>query len=268
MGVERPVVTDEHVKAASQASDMRIAERCDRILQFLHSRTHSPSDAIKFDPDPAKSPLNDDIATFYELLAHSECITWYALKHLLDHLEEKSLVRKAYSPKPGLYYVLTVPGFERIDELKKIPSNSETAFIAMWFHESMEDAYSKGIEPAVKAAGYKPIRVSDEQFVGPIVDKVFSEIRRSRFVVVDYTHDKEGARGSVYLEAGFAQGLGLDVISTCRKDRLKDVHFDVSHFNHIVWETEEDLRDQLKERITAMLGDGPLIDRKSAATLP
>ncbi len=54
------------------------------------------------------------------------------------------------------------------------------------------------------------------------------------------------------------QGLGIPVIFTCRKDRLGDVHFDTRQYNHIVWETPDEPRDQVANRIAAVLGDGPL----------
>ena len=44
-----------------------------------------------------------------------------------------------------------------------------------------------------------------------IDDEIIGEIRRSRFLVADFTHGDKGARGSVYYEAGFAYGLGLPV---------------------------------------------------------
>ena len=40
------------------------------------------------------------------------------------------------------------------------------------------------------------------------------QIRKSKFLIADFT----GQRGGVYYEAGFAYGLGLPVIWTCRKD--------------------------------------------------
>lgn len=56
-----------------------------------------------------------------------------------------------------------------------------------------------------------------------------AEIRRSRFLVADFTHDKkQGARGSVYYEAGFAHGLNIPVIFTAR-DGTKP-HFDTSAY--------------------------------------
>jgi hypothetical protein len=61
----------------------------------------------------------------------------------------------------------------------------------------------------------------------------------------------------VYFEAGFAMGLDIDVVWCCKKDKLDTVHFDVNHYNIIVWETEQDLKDKLEKRIEATFGIGP-----------
>ena len=80
----------------------------------------------------------------------------------------------------------------------------------------------------------------------------------SRFLVADFTQGETGPRGGVYYEAGFAHGLNIQVIFTCRKDALEKVHFDTRQYPHIVWETPQELRDKLAKRISSVLGDGPL----------
>ena len=59
-----------------------------------------------------------------------------------------------------------------------------------------------------------------------------------------------------YFEAGFAKGLGRQVIFTCRKDHMDKVHFDTNHYSHITWETPEDLRQKHANRIRATILDG------------
>lgn len=87
---------------------------------------------------------------------------------------------------------------------------------------------------------------------------MIAEIRRSRFLVADFTHGAEGARGGVYYEAGFAQGLGLPVIFTVREDMIGAVHFDTRQYPHVLWKTPGDLRTQLTSRIAATIGYGPI----------
>ena len=62
-----------------------------------------------------------------------------------------------------------------------------------------------------------------------------------------FTYQNNGA----YFEEGYAMGLGKPVIQLCKKDvRL---HFDVAQKNTIIWETEEEIVDRLKNRIKATI---------------
>ena len=154
---------------------------------------------------------------------------------------------------------INLAGRIHVDEQRGKRGRTKRAFVAMWFDPRMEKAYSRGIEPAIRDAGYEPVRIDRKEFLGKVDDEIVAEIRRSRFVVADFTTGrKAGARGGVYYEAGFAQGLGIDVIHTCRKDRMKDVHFDTNHINHLTWKTPKELRTKLQNRIEAVLGRGPL----------
>lgn len=81
-----------------------------------------------------------------------------------------------------------------------------------------------------------------------ICDKIQVDIKKSRIVIADVTENNSG----VYYEAGFAQGLGIPVIWTCRKDKISEVHFDTRQYNHILWESKEELYEKLKVRIKSL----------------
>ena len=127
----------------------------------------------------------------------------------------------------------------------------------MWFDPNMDEIYEQGIAPGVRDAGYSPLNIGKKLDVNKIDDEIIAEIRRSRFVVADFTHGKDGARGSVYFEAGFALGLDLPVIYTCRHDMVDKLHFDTRQYAHIVWNDAMDLRKHLRDRIIARIGEGP-----------
>ena len=78
-------------------------------------------------------------------------------------------------------------------------------------------------------------------------------------MVADFTHGDNGARGGVYYEAGFAHGLGIPVIYSCRADLMDELHFDTRQIYHVVWSNPEELRIGLMQRIGALIGDGPLL---------
>jgi len=136
---------------------------------------------------------------------------------------------------------------------------NQQVFVAMWFDNSMVKALECGIEPAIRAAGYDPLRIDRKRYLGPVADEILAEIRKSKFVVADLTGRPEcGAPGGVYYEAGFAHALDIPVTYTCHKDRKDTVHFDVNHLYRIEWENPKDLKTKLQQLIEEVLDHGPL----------
>jgi nucleoside 2-deoxyribosyltransferase len=105
----------------------------------------------------------------------------------------------------------------------------------MWFNDVTHAAYNDGIELAIRDSGYRALRIDKKEHNNKIDDEIIAEIRRSKFLVADFTCEKEKVRGGVYFEAGFAMGLRIPVIWTVAKESLADVHFDTRQYNHIVW---------------------------------
>jgi hypothetical protein len=135
---------------------------------------------------------------------------------------------------------------------RALPPLSDQAFIAMWFNEKLNTAYSKGIKLAIRSCGYKPMIIRTKEHANKIDDEIISEIKRSTFLIADLT----GHRGGVYFEAGIAMGLGVPVIWTCRKDDIGNLHFDIRQYNCIAWTKPDDLARQLRKRILRVVGKG------------
>lgn len=148
---------------------------------------------------------------------------------------------------------LTPDGYERIEKIKQPSSQGSQGFVAMWFDPSMESAWTNGFEQAIRNCGYDPRRIDKKEHINKICDEIVSEIRKSRFVVADFTGD----RGGVYYEAGFGYGLGMPIINTCRKDWMEKLHFDIRQYNCIDWVSEAELSERLQKRIEAAVGMGP-----------
>ena len=126
----------------------------------------------------------------------------------------------------------------------------------MCFNKEMMDVYASGIGPGILDAGFKPMLISKKEHANKIDDEIIAEIRRSAFLVADFTEHRQ----NVYFETGFAIGLGLQVIWTCRNDHMKDLHFDIRQYNSINWENAADLKMRLKLRIEAVFGHGPIVN--------
>ena len=258
LGVDCPEVGSNTIKDAEVRRSLPIRERADRFLRFL-------SDLEAF-PGGGFPGLVHEVAPANFLLA----LSWLEsavspgsieqqrreINFFRDYLEKQGWI-EPYDWRGDTYDRVTVTGHVRLAELEAAYTPSARAFIAMWFDDTMSEAWEQGIAPAVRDAGYEPVRIDRKEHVNKIDDEIVAEIRRARFVVADFTHGDSGARGGVYYEAGFAQGLGIPVIFCCRTDRLEEVHFDTRQYNHIVWETPGELREQLAKRIAAVLGDGP-----------
>lgn len=167
----------------------------------------------------------------------------------------------------SIEHIITLQGHAHLAELATKQINSSQGFVAMWLpdeenndYDLINEAYIKGIYPGIDQAGYNPLKIDDLSHNDQITDNIIAEIKRSKFLVVDFTHGNTGLRGGVYYEAGFAQGLNIPVIYTCQKERFGPgiIHFDIQQQNSICWESSDDLREKLKNRITGSeVGWGP-----------
>ena len=246
LGVNCPEIDRNTITMAEEKKDLSVHDRADRLLQYIGDRTVEIGKDFLFSPEHMS---NKAIAAWSEAVSENE--VWY----LLDYLsEERWIKRDAYNSR---LYTLTVKGYARLAELETANAESSKGFVAMWFDGSTQKAWEEGIKRGIEDAGYEAVRIDQKEHVNKIDDEIIVEIKRSSFVVADFTQGEDGARGGVYYEAGFAHGFGIEVIFTCRKDALQNVHFDTRQYNHIVWETPEELRRRLAARISAVIGDGP-----------
>ena len=177
-----------------------------------------------------------------------------AFDFLLRYLAERKLIQSFIAHSSGWGGVISAAGWAAIEAYRAPNGESDKVFVAMWFNDGTKDTYLGGIRPAIEEdCGYRAIRIDTKDFLGDIVDEIIAEIRESRFIVADFTGQRQG----VYYEAGYARGLGLPVIATCRKDEIDKLQFDTRQQNHIVWEAPAELRERLAARIRALIGLGP-----------
>ena len=263
-GTTVPKVTVEVLTTASQRKPLDVSARADRILEYLKIKTsilgtpvsYRVLTNIYFDIN-----IEDVEKTYLELLITSESIADHDLGYLLAYLENRNWITHSGKNNRDRECTLSVEGYTRLAELERTFVTTSKAFMAMWFDESMGAAWEQGFEPAIRGAGYEPVRIDHKEHVNKIDDEIIAEIRRARFVVADFTHGVNGVRGGVYYEAGFAHGLGIPVIFSCRADVLEEIHFDTRQYNHIVWEHPSQLREALQKRIGAIIGDNPFTRR-------
>src|SRR5690606_37249108 len=100
-------------------------------------------------------------------------------------LEEKRLI---YISRDNNFIniKLLIDGWSRIDELRKLKLDSNQAFVAMWFDSSTKEVYSS-IAKAIEESGYNPLKIDLKEHTNNITDEIIAEIRRSKFLVADFT---------------------------------------------------------------------------------
>lgn len=254
LGIKCPRVTEAEIREASERQPLSVTERVDRLLKYFEISTQHLGESFEYDKHRF---LGENSDHFLQIMAWSESTKREETDFLVDYLVRREWVEKTTEGQPATYR-LTVNGYIHLAELEKTVIDSSKVFVAMWFNPSMYSAWQDGISLAIRNTGYTPMRIDEQEHLDKIDDRIIAEIRRSRFIVADFTHGEEGVRGGVYYEAGFAHGLNIPVIFTCRKDIRENLHFDTRQYNHIFWETLDELRERLEERIGAVIGQGPV----------
>jgi hypothetical protein len=251
-GVSCPSVTTHIMDEVKQHRPLRFSEKKRRFALFAIDRRCRPGTILR----TAGTQDDQYRADTGAIAAWTECRDDAERSGLVHLFVDEDIVRKPTDE----FVQLTSQGYELMEAVETGGAPTKQAFVAMWFDPTMNEAAS-AIENAIKDAGFTPRRIDKKEHNQKIDDEIVAEIRASRFVVADFTcgfAEQMGrqvavARGGVYYEAGFAQGLRTPVIWTCRADCIDHVHFDTRQFNHIVWTEPTDLREALATRIRAII---------------
>jgi hypothetical protein len=238
-----------------------VGEKAEKILGFLANEFPKPGEKIAtnviFSVDGLELSSVDQPQVFVEARKLMG-ISWSLDLGELEFLIYEYLVaeKNFLSQIEGSNLKITPKGWSYIDSLRHGNPQSKIGFIAMWFDDSMKAAWA-AIDNGIRDAGYTPFRVDQKEHNNDITDEIIAGIRGSKFLVADLTRHRNG----VYFEAGFAKGLGLEVIWLCRTSDEKDRHFDIRQLSSIFWDEDKlpELTRALTNRIEATIGRGPLV---------
>ena len=177
-------------------------------------------------------------------------------------IRSQFLEMKDYFFKNTNYLQVNIPENNPYCTLKMLPSGwnlisesikdfSKKVFIAMSFAKETEST-REALKQGISKAGYTPVIIDELTHNHQIVPEMFKQIRDSKFLVIDVSVPNNGA----YYEAGYALGLGKEVIFCCSQNSFEDKenrpHFDVSQKQMIVWKDETDLSDKLEKWIKSL----------------
>ncbi|WP_210486556.1 hypothetical protein [Microvirga antarctica] len=240
-------VTSDYL--AAELSPMpSFSRRVDDLLELMVSKAKPLTRTVSFEPG---SDTTVEAGTIIGSEHEKE------LMFFLSYLQKRGFISISITNGVAFAGVQPEAFIYRESEQRQI-SSSTRAFVAMWFGGEMSAAWQDGLEPAIGDAGYEAFRIDKHEHVNRIDDEILAQIRTSRFLVADFTSEKDKPRGGVYFEAGFALGLNVPVIWTAHERMEKEIHFDTRQYNHIFWTDPADLREKLWNRIVRLLGIGPL----------
>ncbi|MEW6621356.1 MAG: hypothetical protein AB1422_18830 [bacterium] len=236
------MITPEQIEHLRKIKTPTVAEKAEKLLRFLVRKYPVPGQTFQVYQNPEVNG-----------------VSWTQNKDELSFIVNHYLVKcKQFLVEEAkdYHYKITAEGWAYIEELSQINPESQIAFIAMCFDKELDPLLRNVIEAGIIDAGYKPLRIDKHEHVNRIDDEIISMIKRSKFVVADFT----GQRDGVYFEAGYALGMGLPVIWLCKQDEVdnNEVHFDVRQYKFITWKEDDfdQARKDLKNRIEAIIGRG------------
>ena len=245
-------ITDKIINDFQKIS---FSEKIDKFLLFLASQSNYIGEKVEISIDEFISAsfihrfnkAGQDLSREEIIIQEEEIVNY-----LVYDTEKKTgnFLEAERAENNNLKLKLNVKAWDRIGELQKNDNNSKNVFIAMSYNntQSIRDALKLGIS----RAGYTPILMDETIHNQQIVPEMFKNIRDSKFLVIDTSIPNNGA----YYEAGYALGLGKEVIFCCKKDVFDDgenrPHFDVIQKQILIWENEEELTDKLEKWINSL----------------
>lgn len=146
-----------------------------------------------------------------------------------------------------------VSGSEKRDE--GVREFLDSCFVMMPFGQWNDIYYKEIYVPAIKEAGFEPVRGDEIFSSGSVVEQIWEHIDKAKVLLADLT----GKNPNVFYELGLAHAARKPVVFT--SGALEDVPFDLRHLRVIVYEVREpNWNLKLKTTITQYL--------KSAKTDP
>lgn len=134
----------------------------------------------------------------------------------------------------------------------------ETCFVMMPFGEWFDRYYQEIYIPAIREAGFEPVRADELFTTGSVVEQIWEEIVKAKLLLADLS----GKNPNVFYELGLAHAAVKPVVFTA--SRVDDVPFDLRHLRVIIYEVQEpDWGTRLRKSITDYLRNAAKEPEKS-----
>jgi hypothetical protein len=109
----------------------------------------------------------------------------------------------------------------------------DTCFVMMPFGAWFDRYYAEIYVPAIKEAGFEPVRADELFTTGSVVEQIWEQIEKAKLLLADLS----GKNPNVFYELGLAHAARQPVVFTASE--LEDVPFDLRHLRVIIYDIRE-----------------------------
>lgn len=109
----------------------------------------------------------------------------------------------------------------------------DTCFVMMPFGEWFDRYYQEIYVPAIKEAGFEPVRADELFTTGSVVEQIWDQIEKAKLLLADLS----GKNANVFYELGLAHAARKPVVFT--SSGVEDVPFDLRHLRVIIYDIRE-----------------------------
>jgi nucleoside 2-deoxyribosyltransferase len=253
---EIPYLTEEKIKTIINFLDKTIQEKFDLLILNL----------FKF---ISKDLIWRNISNKIILLRIKSWIKdYYYLHKLIEKAKEEGFIKieegnyydKIYYSDDQIGFAdaklpiikdFTFKGLEYIETLQQPNNTSKKIFLAFKFDEELNNIFKNTISDMIKSLNLNPVIINQDitSHDEKISDKIIVELKSSRILVADLTYHSQ----NVCYEIGYAIGMVIPVILTCKKYFLNELAFDINQYPVFEWENEDELKEKIENRIKVLL---------------
>jgi hypothetical protein len=124
----------------------------------------------------------------------------------------------------------------------------DTCFVMMPFGAWFDRYYQEIYVPAIKEAGFEPVRADELFTTGSVVEQIWEQIEKAKLLLADLS----GKNPNVFYELGLAHAAKKPVVFTA--SQVEDVPFDLRHLRVIIYEVREpEWANRLQKSVTDYL---------------
>jgi len=140
------------------------------------------------------------------------------------------------------------PSQRTVSKEPRIREFLDTCFVMMPFGDWFDIYYQEIYIPAIREAGFEPVRADELFTTGSVVEQIWEQIQKAKLLLADLT-DKNA---NVFYELGLAHAARKPVILTAAN--VEDVPFDLRHLRVIIYEIREtEWASKLRKSVTDYL---------------